>query len=199
MALNRRKFERKYVAVRSYKKLFIISTEGQKTEPEYFEIFDNRNAIIKVKCLKSGKDSSPLRVLKRMEKYIKEESLLDTDEAWLVVDRDQWTEKQLSELNQWAEKKENHGFALSNPKFEFWLLLHFEDVKSVKTSKDCTAKLKKHIPDYDKSINPDKITDKMINDAITRAKSRDKGSFEDNLRSLGSTVYKVVEKIMERK
>ncbi len=41
--------------------------------------------------------------------------------------KDEWTDDQLSQLNEWAQGADNYGFALSNPKFEFWLLLHFED------------------------------------------------------------------------
>ncbi|MBN2789647.1 MAG: RloB domain-containing protein [Candidatus Delongbacteria bacterium] len=198
MPPKRRSFKRK-TGTRRYKKLYIISTEGQKTEQEYFSIFDNRGSIIRVKCLKSKKKSSPLSVLKRMKDYIKEENLLETDEAWLVVDRDEWTDKQLKQLHDWAEEKENYGFALSNPKFEYWLLLHFEDGKGVKNSKDCTKKLKKYLPNYDKGVDVNQITDKMIHAAVKRAKDKDKGSFEERLKSAGSTVYKVVEKIVGKK
>lgn len=196
--MPRREFIRKNIDVRRYEKLFILSVDGQKTEPEYFSIFDKLGPIIRVKCLKSKKSSSPLQVLKRMKKYIKDEGLLKTDEAWLIVDRDEWTDEQLVQLHQWSDEKDNHGFAISNPKFEYWLLLHFEDGKGVKNSKDCTKKLKKYIPKYDKSIGLGEITDKMILDAIKRAKEKDKGSFEERLKNVGSTVYKVVENIMRR-
>jgi hypothetical protein len=42
-------------------------------------------------------------VLARMESYLKEEGLKASDEAWLVVDKDQWTEEQLSLLYQWSQ------------------------------------------------------------------------------------------------
>ena len=58
-------------------------------------------------------------------------------EAWLVVDKDQWTDDQLIKLLEWSQKADNYGFALSNPKFEYWLLLHFEDASGVKNSRDC--------------------------------------------------------------
>jgi hypothetical protein len=62
-----------------------------------------------------------------MTKYLKEQRLLKTDEAWLAVDKDIWIDSQLQELHQWPQEAQNHGFALSNPSFEYWLLLHFED------------------------------------------------------------------------
>ena len=69
------------------------------------------------------------------------EGLKKSDEAWLVVDKDQWTDEQLSQLHQWSLKAKNYGFALSNPKFEFWLLLHFEDGSGVSSSQICSQKL----------------------------------------------------------
>ena len=128
---------------RRYKKLFVVSVEGSKTEPQYFAIFNQPQSIVLVKCLKRpSTESSPIQVLKKMQGYLRKESLRKTDEAWIVVDKDDWTEDQLRELLQWAKKSENHGFALSNPNFEYWLLLHFEDGKGIANSQECLTRLK---------------------------------------------------------
>ena len=37
---------------RRYKKLFVVSVEGSKTEPQYFAIFNQPQSIVLVKCLK---------------------------------------------------------------------------------------------------------------------------------------------------
>lgn len=37
---------------RRYKKLFVVSVEGSKTEPQYFSIFNQPQSIVLVKCLK---------------------------------------------------------------------------------------------------------------------------------------------------
>src|SRR5258708_7347426 len=129
MSRKRRTFQRT-LGERRYKKLFIVSAEGSKTEPQYFAIFNEPQSIVLVKCLRRKlTNSSPLQVLKKMEVYLRKESLRKTDEAWIVVDKDDWAEDQLQELQQWAKKNINYGFALSNPNFEYWLLLHFEDGK----------------------------------------------------------------------
>lgn len=120
-----------------------------------------------------------------------------SDEAWLVVDKDQWTEEQLSQLCQWSLKADNYRFALSNPKFEFWFLLHFEDGGGVSSSQVCSQKLERHLPDYDKGIDVRKITDAMIRDAIRRVRQRDNPPCDDWPRSTGTTVYKLVENILE--
>ena len=182
---------------RRYKKLFVISVEGSKTEPQYFAIFNQPQSIILVKCLKRPlTESSPIQVLKRMEGYLRKESLRKTDEAWIVVDKDDWMEDQLRELLQWAKKSENHGFALSNPNFEYWLLLHFEDGKGIANSQECLTRLKRHLPNYKKDIDSKKITLELIAKAISRAKQRDANRTNDLPQMWSTSVYKLVEKII---
>jgi len=168
---NIRHFKRP-LGERRYRKLFVIAVEGAKTEPIYFSMFGNRQ-VIRVKCLPGTNNSSPLGVLKRMRDYLRQEDLQKTDEAWLVVDKDHWTEAQLERLAEWSEEATQHYFALSNPKFEYWLLLHFEDGKGISSSVQCSEYLKKHLPNYDKCFDPRNITRQMINAAISRAKDRD--------------------------
>ena len=185
---------------RRYKKLFVVSVEGSKTEPQYFAIFNQPQSIVLVKCLKRpSTESSPIQVLKKMQGYLRKESLRKTDEAWIVVDKDDWTEDQLRELLQWAKKSENYGFALSNPNFEYWLLLHFEDGKGIANSQECLTRLNRHLPNYKKDIDGKKITLELIAKAISRAKQRDTNRSSDLPQMWSTTVYKLVEKIMDHK
>ncbi|SET64642.1 RloB family protein [Thorsellia anophelis] len=180
--------------------MFILAVEGIKTEPEYFSIFNDKNSIIRVSCLKSRYESSPPQVLARMQKYLKDEGLKNTDEAWLVVDKDQWTDEQLSILAKWSLQADNYGLALSNPKFEFWLLLHFEEATGISNSEQCSKRLQRYISDYDKGINVKKISKSMILAAITRAKKIDRMNSEQKNfypTLTGTTVYRLVEKIIE--
>ena len=132
-----------------------------------------------------------------MENHLKNEGLRRSNEAWLVVDKDEWTDKQLQQLYEWSLKAANHQFALSNPKFEFWLLLHFEDGNGVNSSQDCSPRLKQHLPNYDKGIDKSKMTCEMIAFAIKRARQRDTPPCDDWPRSTGTTVYRLVENILQ--
>ncbi len=120
--------------------------EGAKTEPHYFALFNNQTSVIRVSCIRGKHDSAPPYVLKRMRNHLKREELRSDDEAWLVVDKDQWTSGQLDALEAWAEEADNYGFALSNPNFEYRLLLHFEDGNAVASASDCVTRLKSHLP-----------------------------------------------------
>lgn len=195
MGLNRRRFYRPSGTLRD-KKLFIIATEGVKTEPQYFAALQTEQSVIKIRCLKSKNKSAPLQVLKRIQDHIKEEGLKDSDEAWLVADRDGWEEEHINLMFDWSKQKGNYGFALSNPKFEFWLLLHFDDGKGITSSRSCSEQLRHHLPDYDKGVSANKITRMMVETAIRRAEQR------DNYKSgwpvtTGTTVYRLVRNILE--
>ena len=195
MPPKRRQFERP-LGERRYRKLFVIAVEGTKTEPQYFAIFNDQNSVIRVNCLKGTSSSAPTHVLKRMEAHLKKEELKDSDEAWLVVDKDNWTDEQLAHVVAWVQGTDNHGLALSNPNFEYWLLLHFEDGSGISSSRDCSCRLKRHLPAYDKGIDGRRITSKMIQAAIRRAKIRDNPPSPDWPRTIGSTtVYRLVENI----
>jgi RloB-like protein len=61
--------------------------------------------------------------------------------------------------------------AVSNPAFEYWLLLHFEwCVKTLEDGAAVCRLLKKHIPDYDKGEDCYAITRPHVQTAIKHAK-----------------------------
>jgi hypothetical protein len=133
-----------------------------------------------------------------MEDHLRRENLLASDEAWLVVDKDQWKDEELEQLHTWSQGEDNYGFALSNPRFEYWLLLHFEDGTRIGSSRECATRLKRYVPDYDKNIDVRKIKPDMIKNAIRRAKVRDNPPCADWPREFGSTtIYKLVENILK--
>ncbi|MDP8246731.1 MAG: RloB family protein [Candidatus Tritonobacter lacicola] len=196
MVSARRKFRRRR-GKRRYRKMYIIATEGAKSEPQYFDLFNSKNATIHIKCLKNrGHGRDPVKVLKELKQYINDEGIRAGDEAWAVVDRDQWTDEQLNELHQWRQSAENYGLAVSNPKFEYWLLLHFEEGSGVTSSRACTDRLLRYLPHYEKGhIEVDKLL-LGIQSAITRAKQKDHPPCTDWPRNTGTTVYRLVEKLL---
>jgi hypothetical protein len=78
-------------------------------------------------------------------------------------------------------------------------LLHFEDGKGIANSQECLTRLKRHLPNYKKDIDGKKITLELIKNAIARAKQRDTNRSTDLPQIWSTTVYKLVEKIMDHK
>jgi hypothetical protein len=176
--------------------MFVIVAEGKVTEQEYFPLLSDES-IVHVRCLRNRNNLSPKEALKRVKEYVRNEDLKKSDEAWVVVDKDSWLEEHLAELHTWAQSHRNYGFALSNPKFEYWLLLHFEEANGVRTGDDCDQRLAKHLTAYNKHIEPQHFSIDRIRKATARAKKRDKPPCFDWPRKPGTTVYKLVEKILQ--
>jgi len=191
----RRKFRRP-LGERRYRKMFVIATEGAKTEPEYFSILQQIVGNVTVKCLTRDNKSAPRTVLNRMKEYLHDESLRDEDEAWLVVDRDNWKNGQLAQLYNWSKEHNNYGLAVSNPNFELWLLFHFDEASGITTAQKCSTRLKRYLSDYKKDIGKQTITKDMVLRAISRAKERDNPPCHDWPRTTGTTVYRLVERIL---
>ena len=104
--------------------------------------------------------------------------------------------------------------AFSNPAFELWFLLHFEEmkkdapIKSPKSkyqdSQELKCRLKKHIPDYNESLNLYPQIKDSTKSAISRAKRLFEEYEEPNIYRLVKTennpltgVYKLVEEIID--
>jgi hypothetical protein len=175
MGKSRRRYSRT-TGIKRYRKLFVLSLEGSKTEPAYFETLNRltETSVVHIRCLKKKTASSPKDVLKAMKKHIQDEGLSDRDEAWLVIDRDSWPDTQIKELFTWSQTAENYNLAVSNPKFEIWLLYHFESPRNTPRANSVEKKLCKHIPDYKKSFDSKHISREGIACAIKEAKRRDK-------------------------
>src|SRR5579872_3868635 len=80
-------------------RLFIVFSEGEKTEPNYFKYFNGIVSRIKIELIphEDGKNS-PLGLYETARKLILRSpdntnpkyELVEGDEVWFVVDTDQW-------------------------------------------------------------------------------------------------------------
>jgi hypothetical protein len=113
--------------------LFVIASEGAVTEPRYFRGLKERchrpGIYIHVLMRDDPSLSSPEHVLAELDRFRREYSLREADQLWLLMDRDvqSWKKAMISAIAQECQTK-GYFLAVSNPCFEIWLLLHFEDV-----------------------------------------------------------------------
>lgn len=197
--MGRRRLHR-LVSIRETRPVFFIATEGRRTEPSYLnlKLFKPPETSVLTRLLPTRSSSSPIAVLKRMQKYIKDYELKERDELWLVVDRDQWLIAHLDVLFNWTKLADNRNLAVSNPKFEYWLLLHFEDGHGVRNPSECTDRLKCQCPDFNKSnVSVGRFTKERVKCAITRAKAKDDPPCEKWPGEYGTTVYRMIERIIQ--
>jgi len=198
--------------IREYRKLYVIAVEGDKTEPSYFQPFNGEldTAITQIKVIPPESKSAPQHVLKNIQNYLENPSPAGTSECWIVIDRDQWTDATLNNVVETCREKKI-GLCVSNPAFEFWLLLHFEKGEGIESAenaiprnssvKTCKERLrdKQYLPGFGKKLTNDHwtILRGKLKDAIRLAKELDSPPCEDYpQKRTGSTVYRLVEKFV---
>jgi hypothetical protein len=187
--------------------LFIIATEGAVTEPKYFhglkERWHNPRVHIEVMKRDDASASSPRSVLGTLDWFARQFTLRDGDQLWLVIDRDSksWKPKEMVEVAR-ASQQKNYHLAVSNPCFELWLLLHFEDVAvQDETRRNQVLENKRGFLKRELSrhfCSETAYVDQLIPDtdrAITRARTLDIKPAERWPSGLGTRVYRLVQQI----
>jgi RloB-like protein len=157
------------------KQRFLLLCEGKVTEPRYFRDLRNeiRSRLLDIEVV------GPCGVPKTLVQYGVDrkrqadraargagDSFLRYDEVWCVFDVD-------SHPNLGAAKQQAHDnglrLAISNPNFELWILLHFQDHFSEEDRREIRRLCKLHLPDYGKEA-PYSTLRPHYADAVRRAK-----------------------------
>ncbi len=143
---------------RSIGRRILISCEGEKTEYGYFE--DVRKSLHmepnKIIVLKPEASDPPGIVKQALEErtYRQQEKEWDEEDlAWAVFDGD---EHKAHNIENWRQalqiaQEKDIRLAISNPSFEYWYLLHYQDQTGYLTRQQALSLLKTHIPKYEKS------------------------------------------------
>ena len=170
-----------------------VVTEGKKTEPRYLNSL--RAAGFRLSVDKFGVPVSDfMKWLRRSDKRPLKELGWDPklDTLWYVCDVDGTDTAVLMELIELA-RKINGRIAISNPSFELWLLLHFEDAPKSTAQHLLEKKLSKLLGEKYSKMDFD--TSKFagnIDEAVTRAKRLSPNP--DNVPSRpGTTVWALIE------
>lgn len=92
------------------------------------------------------------------------------DQFWCVFDVDEYG-SDIDEAVRLARRL-RVGLAISNPCFEFWLILHFVDCSTwLRDADDAQTRLRRYLPNYDKTkLNFDNYASGVV-DAVARARS----------------------------
>lgn len=186
---------------RETRKLFVIATEGKKTEEIYFSVFKGdeyrKNVLIEVLPTRRG-ESSPKHVLKRLHKYAQRVGVREGDELWIVVDVDSWGTQSLNQLCLECTQS-GYNVAVSNPCFELWLALHQENPRTPPIAKECEEEIERLLGRYDKAEYEAKRLIPHIQLAIENARRLDRRSGESWPHEIGTTVYRLVAKLIDKK
>ena len=183
---------------REYRAICWVSAEGQ-TEKDYLQmdIFRTSDIIIRFpRNIHPGR-RNPTAVLKRFHKAMRTEEFREGDEAWIIVDVDTWDKTEFSQLLDWTKEDPRHHLAISNPKFELFLIMHFERGGGCTTPQKVDAVLKRHMPRYSKRIGTSQFTLQDVKVAIRNAKIK-RDCTDSLIPEPGTTdVHQLVKRLIE--
>jgi len=197
---KKRSLDRSIPHLRDTKIIFIGIEGGDckiSKEARYFDIFKEQDIRFHFRVIPCDEHrSSPDQVLDHLKSELEKEPLQEGDEIWMVVDVDKY-EPHLSKAAQECMDA-GIGLAVSNPCFEFWLLLHYQDPDDqLQSCKDVKKVLS---PFMDADQNNDSGYAAMFFDeaetAIKRARHRDNPE-ERWPNKNGSRVYQIIERFFD--
>ena len=139
------------------KKVFICC-EGDQTERIYFNSIRKSLRLSKdrIKVLFNG--SAPISVVQGLISEIEDRTEFnpaDGDEAWAVFDGDEHINSDRPGWDRALALAVENGIkiAISNPCFELWFLLHFQEQSANLSRSEARRKLKEHVESYEKNMD----------------------------------------------
>lgn len=121
---------------------FFVFCEG-KTEESYITFLRSNYRIpISIHMQIKGQDITQQHI----SNYKKHKVVHPKDKTYLIYDID--TPDMLERL----QKIKNTILLTSNPCFELWYLLHFQEQNALLSNDKCEQQLKTHLPNYEKGI-----------------------------------------------
>jgi len=161
---------------REPKQRILIVCEGEETERGYFKAFQHAARNPRVHVEVASETGEPLQVVQiavRLKEKAEGEARsqrdenLRWDEVWGVVDVDEHAS--LDKARQLALNNDIL-LAISNPCFELWALLHFQEQHAHLERDKAQVALRRHLPGYDKGLDFQKLHP-AYGDAVRRAQA----------------------------
>ncbi len=165
-------------ATRPIANKILIVCEGQKTEPQYFKGIRQHKRLrtLQVTIVDASGNTNPIGIINRAiaeRQTIKADKGWEPDDTvWAVFDGD---EHRNQDPQNWhvaiaQAKTQKINLAITNPCFEFWYLIHYQDATAHIDAKTALKQLQKHRPNYTKAqtLYPDPLA-ALTDIAIQRA------------------------------
>lgn len=201
---GRQTFRRRRQFGRDLRTRILVVCEGSVTEAEYLKSFRHhfRNSLVRVEVDSHGGAPKILvkRAAKRKEQseaqaQKRDDDFLLFDEVWCVFDVDEHAH--LAEARHQATAS-GIDLAVSNPCFELWALLHFQEQNAHLPTAEARIRLKRYVPDYGKALPFDRLQT-GYEAAVSRAQDLDRRCEADGEpgRNPSTGVYRLTQSIRE--
>jgi len=181
--------------IRTSKYLYVIATEGYRTEPQYFDYFNPEPSTghFRFEILKHRHKNNPNDLLDRLLDFRKKKNPGNRAEYWMVFDKDDWSNEQLDDSCMRANKNNVH-VALSNPCFELWLYLHLRNNKPFFSRTEIEQALRTTLGAFEKNDYDVTMLATGLESAIKRAQVLDSNPNSTWIREQGTRVYKLMQR-----
>ena len=191
----------------------LIICEGKKTEPQYFRSLrcELRLSSIEVEVCGGECGTDPVSLVtyardrrQEQERLFRRGEAARYDEVWCVLDTESYRQvgprKLFDAMKMACDNAIN--MAVSNPCFEYWLILHFEKTgQALHNSKGAVARLKKHLRDYSKGTDVFNRVYPHTNEAIQWAGDILRSQWQDvanpALRDPSTQVHLLVQQLLK--
>lgn len=214
------------------KKLIVLAIEGAVTEHIYFDYLKNGandfelKAVVKLELLKRNKEdigkSAPTHLVKELEGFLDDAEKIqeikgdnfdnEYDILGIVADIEKSSDRKIN-IKKARESCEDNSirFYLTNPCFEFWLLLHFdiskycqsklfENAKVSTNKKYIDSALSDQLGGYNKKKGGYKPSDFVTKETINLALNQEKkfeNHFDKIIDNLGSNIGDLITEILD--
>ncbi len=206
-------------------KFFIIASEGEVTERKYFnqlsdsDIFNKEGKIEVCHIQRPSGDGNPIALRTQIREIKRDVNYRSSDELWIIMDVDNWQhllEKHGYTFDSFIEACETEDGAkvlVSNPCFEMWLILHLRKLSELtdeqkeklllnekEDGKPYAKRLLAEITPGNRGYSGKpkaSIFIPHVYEAIVNAKEI-AVSGDKYPKSLGSDVYKIVERLVKK-
>lgn len=187
---------------RKIRKVIHVLPEGQ-TERDYLAMDAIQCAVqsggrVALKVVKGHKgQTDPASLVRQMKAHLRKQDFRSDDEAWLVIDVDEWTDEQIARAISWESSDPRHHLAISNPKFELFLLMHYCDAKGCATPADVDKRLKHYLPDYKKRLARGLFSLSQVTEAVSRSRRCDRDQLLGNDATVGTEVGGLIARLVD--
>lgn len=184
---------------RKSKYLFVVATEGYRTEPIYFHYFNPEpgGGGCRFDVLNHRNKNHPDELIDRLVAYRDRKKPGKRAEYWAVFDKDEWSEEQLDGFCARA-RREKIQVALSNPCFELWLYLHLAENRPFVQRREIDAALAGRLGSYHESDYEMPPIALGLQDAIRRAEDLDTQPDAPWPRQQGTRTYRLMQAALKQ-
>lgn len=172
-----------------------VSTEGT-TEKNYFNMLKVRGMGFEMEIFESKRKNAANVVESCFERMSQTDD--PKNKGIAVFDVDENTNEDITKA---FEKAQEYGIkvAISNPRFETWLLMHFQEIPNEFEKEDVDMRLMRYMPEYSKTADLSELKPK-IQYAIKTGYSKfeEYGCRDVQANCPSTNMHCVVKRIMDR-